>query len=70
MHCKKCGGDLAWNADFTWLVCDRCRHKHDPIEIRDRQWKDESDFREEEMKQKKRKRGRKMVLDLGAKFRR
>ena len=44
MHCKKCGGMLKWDPDFSSLNCTRCGKRHDPIEIRDRMWKDESTF--------------------------
>ena len=44
MHCKKCGGTLKWDPDFASLNCTRCGKRHDPIEIRDRMWKDESTF--------------------------
>ena len=44
MFCKKCGHKIAWNSNYEKLVCTRCGAKHDPIEIRDRMWKDEKSF--------------------------
>ena len=37
---------LDWDDNFTHLVCTnpKCRKKHDPIEIRDRMRKKETDF--------------------------
>ena len=35
---------LKWNPDFSALTCVKCGKSHDPIEIRDRTWKDESTF--------------------------
>ena len=44
MHCRKCGGKLVWNKNFTQLICAKCSKAHDPIEIRDRMKKKETDF--------------------------
>lgn len=44
MYCTKCGSTIRWNNDFSALICDKCRKHFDPIEIRDRMWKKESDF--------------------------
>jgi hypothetical protein len=47
MHCKKCGSPLVWNNNFTKLMCSKqtCKFSHDPIEIRDRMKKKETDFK-------------------------
>lgn len=44
MYCTKCGNALKWNNDYSKLVCGRCGKLFDPIEVRDRMWKDEKDF--------------------------
>ena len=44
MHCKSCGGNLIWNRNYTELLCEKCKRAHDPIEIRDRMKKKETDF--------------------------
>jgi hypothetical protein len=68
MHCTQCGGQLRWDSQFFRLVCTKCREKHDPIDIRDRMWKDEGDF-EKELKQKKEREKRGLVvLNLGPKW--
>jgi DNA-directed RNA polymerase subunit M/transcription elongation factor TFIIS len=48
MFCKKCGSRLLWAQDFSELVCSKCGKRHDPIEIRDRMWKKESEFKQRE----------------------
>lgn len=47
MHCRKCGANLEWNNNFTKLLCSNqhCKCSHDPIEIRDRMKKKETDFK-------------------------
>lgn len=33
-----------WSSNFTVLLCRKCKKDHDPIEIRDRMRKKETDF--------------------------
>ncbi len=42
--CKKCGSRIKWNPDYTTLICTKCGKEHDPIDVRDRMWKKESQF--------------------------
>ncbi len=44
MRCRSCGSPLVWNSLFSKLKCSKCGSEHDPIEIRDRMRKKESDF--------------------------
>lgn len=44
MFCRKCGGKLRWNLNFERLICESCKKEHNPIEIRDRMWKDINSF--------------------------
>lgn len=46
MFCTKCGGKLVWTQDYSALKCVNCGKLHDPIEIRDRMWKKESQFKD------------------------
>jgi hypothetical protein len=65
MHCTECGGDLKWDTKFTNYICTKCKTKHDPIDIRDRMWRDEDDFeREVKAKEERKKRGL-VTLNLG-----
>lgn len=46
MRCRNCGSPIAWNRNYTALVCQnsKCKRVHDPIEIRSRMLKKETDF--------------------------
>lgn len=46
MHCRRCGALLDWDSNYVKLVCTnpKCKKPHDPIEIRDRMRKKETDF--------------------------
>lgn len=48
MFCSKCGAHLVWKSDFSALRCPKCGKVYDPITIRDRMWKKESDFQKVE----------------------
>ena len=46
MRCRNCGSTISWNRNYTALICDnpKCKKAHDPIEIRGRMLKKETDF--------------------------
>ena len=46
MRCRNCGGTISWNKSYTSLICDnpKCKKPHDPIEIKNRMDKKETDF--------------------------
>ena len=65
MHCIECGGSLKWDSKFINLVCPKCHMKHDPIDIRDRMWRDENDFERENKAREERKKRGLVTLNLG-----
>ena len=46
MRCRNCGSTISWNKNYTALICDnpKCHKAHDPIEIKTRMDKKETDF--------------------------
>ena len=46
MRCRNCNSTIHWNKQYTALICDnpKCKKAYDPIEIKNRMLKKETDF--------------------------